>query len=451
VRSLNEKCAVVGIFNVENAAKLANLSLFAMQHRGQEATGISSSDGANIHTIKDRGLVSQVFNDNNLSKLTGDMAIGHNRYSTAGDDSILDAQPIFARYDLGEMAIVHNGNLTNAESVRADLIKGGAIFQSSMDTENLIHLIAKCQLDRLKDRILGALDIVKGAYSFIFLSRTKMFAARDPFGFRPLSLGKIGDGYIVASETCAFDLVGATFIRDIDPGEMIILEDGHEPISVKFAEATPKQCIFEHVYFARPDSMVFGKSVYMQRKEIGRALAKELPVDADMVIPVPDSAVTHAIGYAEESGVPFEMGIMRNHYVGRTFIEPLQEIRDLKVKMKLSPITELIKGKKLVVIDDSIVRGTTSKKIVSLLKEAGAKEVHFRIASPAVKHACFYGIDTPNENELISNRMSESEICEYIGADSLSFMSIEGLLKVSNDKGDYCHACFSGEYFDLDS
>jgi amidophosphoribosyltransferase len=278
-----------------------------------------------------------------------------------------------------------------------------------------------------------------------------MFAARDPFGFRPLSLGKIGDGYIVASETCAFDLVGATFIRDIDPGEMIILEDGHEPISVKFAEATPKQCIFEHVYFARHDSMVFGKSVYMQRKEIGRALAKELPVDADMVIPVPDSAVTHAIGYAEESGVPFEMGIMRNHYVGRTFIEPLQEIRDLKVKMKLSPITELIKGKKLVVIDDSIVRGTTSKKIVSLLKEAGAKEVHFRIASPAVKHACFYGIDTPNENELISNRMSESEICEYIGADSLSFMSIEGLLKVSNDKGDYCHACFSGEYFDLDS
>ena len=451
MHSLNEKCAVVGIFNVDNAAKLANLSLFAMQHRGQEATGISSSDGQNIHTIKDRGLVSQVFNDEKLSKLTGDMAIGHNRYSTAGDDSILDAQPIFARYDLGEMAIVHNGNLTNAESVRSDLIKGGAIFQSSMDTENLIHLIAKCQLDRLKDRILSALNAVKGAYSFIFLSRTKMFAARDPYGFRPLSLAKIGNGYMVASETCAFDLVGATFIRDVEPGEMIILEDGREPISVKFAEPTPKKCIFEHIYFARPDSVVFGKSVYMERKAIGRALARELPVEADMVVPVPDSAVAHALGYAEECGVPFEMGIMRNHYVGRTFIEPLQEIRDLKVKMKLSPITELIAGKRLVVIDDSIVRGTTSRKIVSLLKEEGAKEVHFRIASPAVKHACFYGIDTPDESELISNRMSEAEICEYIGADSLSFMSIKGLLEVSNDQGDYCHACFSGEYFDLDT
>ena len=329
MHSLNEKCAVVGIFNVDNAAKLANLSLFAMQHRGQEATGISSSDGQNIHTIKDRGLVSQVFNDEKLSKLTGDMAIGHNRYSTAGDDSILDAQPIFARYDLGEMAIVHNGNLTNAESVRSDLIKGGAIFQSSMDTENLIHLIAKCQLDRLKDRILSALNAVKGAYSFIFLSRTKMFAARDPYGFRPLSLAKIGNGYMVASETCAFDLVGATFIRDVEPGELLIFEEGKEPVSIKVFEPTPKHCIFEYVYFARPDSSVFGQSVYQTRKNMGQELAKIDPVEADMVIPVPDGGVPSAIGYAQESGIPYEMGIMRNHYIGRTFIEPTQEMREI--------------------------------------------------------------------------------------------------------------------------
>jgi len=269
VHSLNEKCAVVGIFNETNAAKMAYLSLFAMQHRGQEASGISSSDGKNIHTIKDRGLVSQIFDDVQIAKLKGNMAVGHNRYSTAGDDSILDAQPVFARYDLGEMSVVHNGNLTNAKEVRNALIKEGAIFQSSMDTENMIHLIARCTKDRLKDRILTALAQVKGAYSFIFLSRTKMFAARDPHGFRPLSLGKIGDGYIVASETCAFDLIGATFIRDVEPGELLIFEEGKEPVSVKFAEPTPKKCIFEQIYFARPDSMVFGESVYAVRKELG--------------------------------------------------------------------------------------------------------------------------------------------------------------------------------------
>ena len=447
MHSLNEKCAVVGIFNEVNAAKKAYLSLFAMQHRGQEASGISSSDGKNIHTIKDRGLVSQIFDDEKISKLTGNMAVGHNRYSTAGDDSILDAQPVFARYDLGEMSVVHNGNLTNAQEVRSALIKEGAIFQSSMDTENMIHLIARCTKDRLKDRILTALAQVKGAYSFIFLSRTKMFAARDPHGFRPLSLGKIGEGYIVASETCAFDLIGAQFIRDVEPGEMLIFEEGKEPVSVKFAEPTPKKCIFEQIYFARPDSVVFGESVYAVRKELGRALSRELPVEADMVVPVPDSSVSHALGYAEASGIPFEFGIIRNHYVGRTFIEPLQEIRDLKVKMKLSPIKSMIEGKRLVVIDDSIVRGTTSRKIVSLLREAGAKEIHMRIASPAVKHPCFYGIDTPEEKELISNRMSTEEIRQYIGADSLSFLSIESLCKSSNDQDDHCLACFDGKYF----
>jgi len=447
VHSLNEKCAVVGVFNNENAAKKAYLGLFSMQHRGQEASGISSSDGKNIHTIKDRGLVSQIFDDEKISKLTGNMAVGHNRYSTAGDDSILDAQPVFARYDLGEMAIVHNGNLTNAQEVRSALIREGAIFQSSMDTENMIHLIARCSKNRLKDRILTALAQVKGAYSFIFLSRTKMFAARDPHGFRPLSLGKIGDGYIVASETCAFDLVGAEFVRDVEPGEMLIFEEGKEPVSVRFAEATPKKCIFEHIYFARPDSVVFGQSVYAVRKELGRALSRELPVEADMVVPVPDSSVSHALGYAEESGIPFEFGIIRNHYVGRTFIEPMQEIRDLKVKMKLSPIKSMIEGKRLVIIDDSIVRGTTSRKIVSLLREAGAKEIHMRIASPAVMHPCFYGIDTPEESELISNRMTTEEIREYIGADSLSFLSIGSLCNSANDEGDHCLACFDGKYF----
>lgn len=445
MHSLNEKCAVVGIFNA-NAAKKAYLSLFAMQHRGQEASGISSSDGKNIYTIKDRGLVNEIFNDEKIGKLAGKLAIGHNRYSTAGDDSILDAQPIFARYDLGEMAIVHNGNLTNAKEVRNELIKNGAIFQSSMDTENLIHLIARCQAEKLKDRILKALNRVEGAYSFIFLSRTKMFAARDPHGFRPLSLGKVGDGYIVASETCAFDLIGAEYIRDVEPGEMLIFEVGKEPESVRFAEPNPKQCIFEHIYFARPDSVVFGQSVYEIRKELGRRLARELPVDADMVIPVPDSSVSHAIGYAEESKIPFEFGIIRNHYVGRTFIEPMQEIRDLKVKMKLSPIKNLINGKRLVIIDDSIVRGTTSRKIVSLLREAGAKEIHMRIASPAVKYPCFYGIDTPEKDELISNRMSCEEIRAYIGADSLSFLSIDSLCKSAKDKGDHCLACFDGNY-----
>lgn len=446
MRSLNEKCAVVGVFD-ENAAKKAYLALFAMQHRGQEASGISSSDGKNIHTIKDRGLVNDVFNDEKIAKLTGKMAIGHNRYSTAGDDSILDAQPVFARYDLGEMAIVHNGNLTNAQEVRKELIKNGSIFQSSMDTENLIHLIAKSNASNLKDRILEALAIVKGAYSFIFLSRTKMFVARDPHGFRPLSLGKIGDGYIVASETCAFDLVGAKYIRDVEPGEMLIFENNKEPKSIRFAEAVSRQCIFEHIYFARPDSVVFGESVYHVRKELGRMLAREMPVDADMVIPVPDSSVSHALGYSEESKIPFEFGIIRNHYVGRTFIEPMQEIRDLKVKMKLSPIKSLIQGKKLVIIDDSIVRGTTSKKIVSLLRDAGAKEIHMRIASPAVKYPCFYGIDTPEKNELISNRMDAEEIRKYIGADSLSFLSVDSLCKGAKDKNNHCLACFDGNYF----
>ena len=446
--SVNEKCAVVGVFNApKNAANLCYLALYAMQHRGQEATGISSSDGTNIHTIKDRGLVSQVYTKNNrIAKLKGSSAIGHNRYSTAGEDSILDAQPIFAKYDLGEISIAHNGNLTNKEEIRQKLINDGAIFQSDMDTENLIHLIARSGKQRLRYRITDALSQIEGAYSLIFLSRKKMFIARDPFGFRPLSIGKIGKSYVVASETCAFSLIGAEYIRDVEPGELIILsKDGME--SLRFAEPKTKHCVFEHVYFARPDSFLFGKSSYVARKEMGAELAKADNIEADMVIPVPDSSIPHAVGYAQQSGIPFELGIIRNHYVGRTFIEPHQEIRDLKVKKKLTPIKELIDGKKIVVIDDSIVRGTTSRKIINLLREAGAKQIHMRVASPPVTYPCFYGIDTPDKDELISNKMSIEETKEELGADSLAYLQMDALKRTVEDKDNFCYACFNGEYF----
>ncbi|AZV47204.1 amidophosphoribosyltransferase [Nautilia sp. PV-1] len=441
-------CSVVGIYGNENASKLAFYALFAMQHRGQEAAGISSSDGKHIKTVKDRGLVTQIFKEDHFKILKGNMAIGHTRYSTAGDDSILDAQPVFARYGLGEISIVHNGNLVNAKEIREELIKIGAIFQTNMDTENLIHLIAKnYEKKRLKDRIIDAVKQIKGAFSLVILSRSKMFVIRDPFGFRPLSLGKLkSGGYIVASETCAFELVGAEYVRDVKPGEMIIFE--HDEIkSEMIFEPTPKQCIFEYIYFARPDSNIFGKNVYSVRKQMGRELARELPVEADMVVPVPDSGVAAALGYAQESGIPFEMAIMRNHYVGRTFIEPTQEIRDLKVKMKLSPIKHKIEGKRLVVIDDSIVRGTTSKRIVRMLKEAGAKEVHMRIASPATIGPCYYGVDTPTKDELIAAKKSIEEITEYIEADSLAYLSIDSIVKAVKDKKEnYCFACFDDNY-----
>jgi len=447
---INEKCAVVGIFGHEEASRLAYFSLHALQHRGQEAAGISSSDGKKLHTIKDRGLVMRVFNEEKLETLSGSSAVGHTRYSTAGDDSILDAQPVFARYDLGEMAIVHNGNLTNAKEVRTSLIEKGAIFQTFMDTENLIHLIAKSSKDKLVDRIIDAVQRIEGAFSLVFLSRTKMFAMRDRFGFRPLSLGRLPNGgYIVASETCAFDLVGATLIRDVEPGELLIFEKDKAPQSIKVFEPTPKHCIFEYVYFARPDSTVYGQSVYHMRKNMGQALASIQPIEADVVIPVPDGGVPAAIGYAQESGIPYEMGIMRNHYIGRTFIEPTQEMRDLKVKMKLSPMIDVIKGKRVIVVDDSIVRGTTSRRIIRMLKEAGASEVHMRVSSPPTTDPCFYGVDTPSKDKLIASNMTKQEICDYIEADSLAYLDEDSLLHsvnstVSEEK--YCTACFTGKY-----
>jgi amidophosphoribosyltransferase len=445
-------CAIVGIYGNDNAARLASLALFAMQHRGQEATGISSSCDGKIHTIKNRGLVSEVFTDEALKILHGNMAIGHNRYSTAGGDSILDAQPVFAKYKLGEMSIVHNGNLINKEEVRKDLIDKGAIFQTGMDTENLIHLIAKNTKDRLRDRIKEALDRTVGAYCFIVQSRSKQFVIRDKYGIRPLSLGKIkSGGYIVASETCAIDLVDATFVRDVNPGEMLIFsENCEEPESIQLYKPEFRPCAFEYVYFARPDSEIDGKNVYKSRENMGRALAKndsESKVKYDMVIPVPDSGVPAALGYAAQSGIPFEYGIIRNHYVGRTFIEPTQEMRNLKVRMKLSPMRSLIAGKSLLVIDDSVVRGTTSKRIVKMLKDAGAKEVHFRVASPEIKFPCYYGIDTPNKKELISNNMTKEEVRVYIEADSLEYLSIDDLVNAIGNDRNYGLESFDGDYF----
>ena len=442
-------CAIVGVFDVKQAAKIAYYALFAMQHRGQEATGISASDGHKIRTFKDSGLVTEVFDEEKLTFLEGTMAIGHNRYSTAGSESVRDAQPVAASYKLGDISVAHNGNLINKHEVRTQLIEQGAIFQSSMDTENIIHLIARSQKDNLQDRIIEALHVIKGAYCLVIQSRSKMFAIRDRYGVRPLSIGKLSSGgYIVASETCALDLVDATFVRDVRPGEMVIFETGKEGFtSVQLFEPDPHICAFEFIYFARPDSVIEGKNVYAIRKNMGMKLAEIDPIEADFVIPVPDSGVSAALGYAQKSGIPFEMAIVRNHYVGRTFIEPTQAVRDLKVKLKLSPIHKILEGKKIVVIDDSIVRGTTSRQIVKLLKRAGAAEVHMRIASPTIEHPCLYGIDTPSYKELISANKSVEEVREYIEADSLAFLSIDALKESMGKDMNYSLVSFDGNYF----
>jgi len=389
-----------------------------------------------------------VFSQATLDNLEGTCAVGHNRYSTAGSDSAGDSQPVFAKYKLGEISVVHNGNLINKQEVRQELIDKGAIFQTDMDTENIIHLIAKSQKDSLVDRIKDMLTKIEGAYCLAIQSRSKMFVIRDRFGIRPLSLGKLKDGgYIVASETCAFDLVGAEFIRDVEPGEMLTFEEGKEPKSEKVFEQDYHPCAFEYIYFARPDSIIDGKNVYEMRLEMGKRLAQETPAEVDLVLPVPDSGVAAAKGYADGLGVPFEMGIVRNHYVGRTFIEPTQEIRDLKVKLKLSPVKHLIKGKRVAIIDDSLVRGTTSKQIVRMLKEAGAKEVHMRIAAPEIKFPCRYGIDTPTKEELISTKFTPDEIADNMGADSLGFLSIEGLKESLGTERNYSLVSFDGKYF----
>lgn len=448
MKDWNEECAVVGVYGVENASWLAYYSLFAMQHRGQEASGMSVFDGENILTHKAQGLVSEVFDENLLGNLKGHIAIGHNRYATAGKHSSSDAQPVYARCALGEIAVVHNGNLTNAVALREKLTQEGSIFQSFLDTEVILHLIAKSGKENLEERIKESAKSIKGAYCLIFALRNKMIVLRDPYGLRPLSLGKIktpkGDGYIVASETCAFDLLGAEFVRDINAGEMLVFKDG-KMISTQLFTPKDFKCVFEYIYFARPDSQVFGKNVYSIRKEMGKELARECKIEADIVVPVPDSGVPSALGYALESGIPFDLGIIRNHYVGRTFIESEQSIRELKVRLKLNPIKEIIEGKRVIVLDDSVVRGTTSRQIVKILKNAGAREVHLLISSPPTISPCFYGVDTPSKQELICATHTLEEVRKYVGADSLHFLSLEGLAK-SVGGGGYCQACFDGKY-----
>jgi len=444
---MHEKCGIFGIYNHPQAARLTYLGLYALQHRGQESAGIVASDGFNVFTHRGLGLVDTVFNEEILKGLSGHMAIGHNRYSTMGSTSLANTQPLLVSFFGEGIAISHNGNLINAHQLREKLELGGSIFQSTMDTEIIVHLFTKFNKSLGKRKALvEALKKVKGAYSLLISFNDQLIGARDPLGFRPLVLGSLGPSFLLASETCAFDLVGAKYLREIKPGEMIVINK--KGINSNIITSSPRtaQCIFEHIYFARPDSIVFGESVHQVRERMGRRLAQEHPVEADLVIPVPDSGVSAALGYARQSGIPYAMGLTRNHYVGRTFIEPLQFVRDMEVRIKLNPIREILKGKRIVLVDDSVVRGTTSRKIIGLLREGGAKEIHFRISSPPIKFPCFFGIDTPVQRELIASTYSVEEIRKRIGADSLGYLSLKGMLSCVKNPKNYCTACFTGKY-----
>jgi amidophosphoribosyltransferase len=443
----HEECGVIGIYNHPEAANLAYLGLYALQHRGQEGSGIVSYDQKVFHIEKGVGLVADVFSKERLERLQGTMAIGHNRYSTAGTSDLKNVQPLMVNYALGTLALSHNGNLTNASFLRDELEAYGAIFQSTTDSEVMIHLIAHSKEKTLPERVVDALRQVKGAYSVIFLSEQGLIGVRDSHGFRPLSLGRIKDTWLLASESCAFDLIEAEFVRDIDPGEMVVINQKGVQSYRPFPPTKQASCIFEYVYFSRPDSLVFGRNVYGIRKELGRQLAREAGVPADIVIPVPDSGVTAAMGYAEGSGIPYEQGLIRNHYVGRTFIEPQQAIRHFGVKIKLNAVREVLDGKRVVVVDDSIVRGTTSRKIIKMIRQAGAKEVHLRISSPPIISPCFYGIDTPTRKELIASTHTTEEIRQYITADSLEYLSLKGMLEAASGSMDqHCTACFTEAY-----
>ena len=455
IDKFREECGVVAIYAHPEAEKLAYLGLHALQHRGQESAGIVTSDGMALHMHKDMGLVADIFTEEVLSRLGGTLAIGHTRYSTCGDSALLNAQPILVQSNKGVIAVAHNGNLVNAQEIRARLESQGSIFQTSSDTEVLVHLVALSREHTLPEAMADALRRVEGAFSLVMISRDRILAARDPRGFRPLAMGRIPalpgqkqETVVFASETCAFDLIGATYERDVKPGELLVI--GPEGLSSRFyaAAAPQSSCIFEHVYFSRPDSIVFGRAVDQSRDALGRQLAREAPVQADIVVPVPDSGVAAAMGYAAESGMPFRFGLIRNHYVGRTFIEPSQSVRDFGVKLKLNPVRSVLEGKRIVLIDDSIVRGTTSKKIVRMIRNAGAKEVHMRISCPPTISPCFYGVDTPSKSQLIGANKSVEEIREYIGADSLAYLSLEGMKKACGDgeKTTYCTACYTGKY-----
>ena len=444
---LHEECGVVGVYGHPEAANLVYLGLYALQHRGQESAGIVASTHSKMHLELGMGLVADIFDPGRLLKLPGPLAIGHNRYSTAGKSELVNAQPCMINYAAGSLALAHNGNLVNAKTIRKELGSKGAIFQSTNDSEVIVHLMAQAKSENFVDRAAEALRQVSGAYSLVLMTENELLAARDPHGFRPLCLGKLDGAYIIASETCVMDLIEAEFIREVEPGELILINENGLQSFFPFKKVESKYCVFEHIYFARPDSFLFGEHVYTARKEMGRAMAQESPVDADLIVPVPDSGVVSAMGFAEESGIPFEMGLIRNHYVGRTFIEPQSQIRNFGVKLKLNAVKNIISGKRLAIIDDSIVRGTTSRKIVKMLLEAGAKEVHLRISSPPILHSCFYGIDTPHKEELIAHSHSLEETRKYLGADSLQYLSIKKMLEVlQNGKNKFCSACFDGNY-----
>ncbi len=449
-----EECGLMGVFGIPEAANIAYLGLYAQQHRGQEGAGVISLDGdgpeRRVYAYKGVGLVSEVFNSHfDFNKLPGECALGHVRYTTAGSNSLVNVQPFSADLACGTVTVAHNGNLTNADQLRERLIKKGAIFSSSSDTEIFLHLFARGErVGNVTELVVESLHQVEGAFSLLVMLNDRLIAVRDPHGFRPLVLGRLGDGVVFASETCAFDLVGAEYERELAPGEVVeVTRDGEINSYFPFKKSKISPCIFEYVYFARPDSIVFDRNVYEVRKRMGAQLAEEAEVTADLVIPVPDSGITAALGFAQRSGIPIELGLIRNHYVGRTFIEPKQSIRDFGVKLKLNANPSILADRKIVVIDDSIVRGTTSRKLVKMLREKGAKEVHLRISAPPTTHPCYYGIDTPDKKELIASHKTIAEMEKYIGVDSLRFLSIEGLYQAVGDEPlDFCDACFSGDY-----
>jgi amidophosphoribosyltransferase len=443
----HDECGLFGVFNHAEAANVAYLGLYALQHRGQESAGIASTDGDAFHVEKAMGWVADVFNRERLKRLPGHRALGHVRYSTAGSSNLRNAQPISANTVHGPVAIAHNGNLVNAEELRLELERDGAVFQSSSDTEVILHLLARADGVTIADQLAQALTRVKGAYTLLLLTPTSIIAVRDPSGFRPLTLGRLGETWLLASETCALDLLEAQPVRDIEPGELVVVDDHGLRSRRPFRPGPRLQCVFEYVYFARPDSVLWGHNVHRVRKTMGHQLAREHPVAADLVIAVPDSGVGAALGFSEESGLPYDVGLVRNHYVGRTFIEPQQGIRHFGVKVKLNPNREVLEGRRVVVVDDSIVRGTTSRKIVKMVRAAGAREVHVRISSPPIQWPCYYGIDTPTRKELIGSSHRVAEIQRYLGADSLGYLSLDGMLKATGSEPEhFCHACFTGQY-----
>ncbi len=446
--TVKHSCGLFGIYGHRDAARLTYLGLYSLQHRGEEAAGIVTFDGKTMHTHKGMGLVSEVFNEATLHALPGRMALGHTRYSTTGSSTLKNSQPLLVTYAKGSIAVAHNGNLVNAYELRRELEAKGSIFQTTVDSEIVLHLLAHSKTGRFEQDLAECIQQLKGAFSLIFLTERALIGCRDPQGFRPLCIGRLNKAYLLTSETCALDLLGARFVREVEPGEVVVIDENGLRSLRPFGShpKTLSHCLFEHVYFARPDSTVFGESVQHVRFKLGRAMAREHPAEADLVIPIPDSGNFAALGFSAESGIPFAMGIIRNHYVGRTFIQPAQEIRDFKVRVKFNPVQKIVQDKRLVVVDDSIVRGTTTKARVKSLREAGAKAIHLRVSCPPIKHPCFYGIDFPTRKELIANTLSVEEIRKFLNVDSLGYLSLDGLLSAVGTSTNYCTACWSGTY-----